>query len=40
MVRMYVPLVELPLQTMMGRIPVLEHMMSGARGLLPYFIAQ
>jgi hypothetical protein len=33
---MYESLVELPAQTMMGQITVIKHMLSGARGLLPY----
>jgi hypothetical protein len=34
--RMYVSLVKLPLQTMLGQILILEHMLLGAHGLLPY----
>jgi hypothetical protein len=34
MVHLCVSLVELPVQTMMGWIPVLEYMLSGARGFL------
>jgi hypothetical protein len=36
MVSMYESLVELPPLIVMGRIPGLEHMLSGAHGLLPY----
>jgi hypothetical protein len=33
-VSMRVSLAKLPLQTVMGRVPILEYMLSGARGLL------